>query len=328
MPGFNRIWKGLLMAGGIVLGVGLLILLIAAMNSKSAKPCSDIVISFKNQAGPLYTGKTAIAKMLNEKGLSVWKGKPIKSFDLKSLEEKLEKDPWIRNAELFFDNQRVLRVNIEENEPVARVFTVKGHSFYIDSNLLRLPLNERYTPRLPVFTGFPGERYPWKGKDSLMMEQVKDIALYLKEDPFWMAQIDQCDINQQRGFDLVPKIGDHLILLGDGSDIAERFRKLTIFYQQVLAKTGFNTYKEINVQYAGQVVATKRNARYLPGDTAQSRQWMRQWLAAKDSSTLNPKPKKEVIPPSSLQSVPVKPKEPGNTPKAVMPQSLTKKENQ
>jgi cell division protein FtsQ len=311
MPGFNRIRNGLLMAGWIILGVALLTLLIAAMNTKTTKPCTDVVISFKNKGGALYTGKSAISVMLDERGLSVLKGKAIKNFDLKAMEEKLEKDPWIRNAELFFDNKRVLRVNIEENEPIARVFTLKGNTFYVDSNLQRLPLNERHTPRLPVFTGFPTERNTWKGKDSILMDEVKQMALYLNNDPFWMAQIDQCDINAQRNFELIPKIGDHLIFFGDGNNISERFRKLKIFYQQVLAKTGFNTYKEIDVQFEGQVVATKRNSRYVKSDTALARQWKKQWLLmtqqqvlVSNSTTLNPQLKKDVDSPSFKRSVP------------------------
>jgi cell division protein FtsQ len=351
MPGFNRIRNGLLMAGWVILGVALLTLLIAAMNTKTTKPCTDVVISFKNKDGALYTGKAAISMMLDERGLSVLKGKAVKNFDLKAMEEKLEKDPWIKNAELFFDNKRVLRVNIEEREPIARVFTVKGNTFYVDSNLQRLPLNERHTPRLPVFTGFPGERYPWKGKDSVLMSEVKQMALFLDNDPFWMAQIDQCDINAQSNFELLPKIGDHLIIFGDGKNISERFRKLNIFYQQVLAKTGFNTYKEINVQFEGQVVATKRNSRYVKSDTAQARLWMKQWLLmtqqqvlVPNSTTLNPQRKEELdnpslkrsVPdsmktkPSTKNPVPGKPKESGTKgalpaektkPKAVMPQA-------
>jgi cell division protein FtsQ len=129
MPGFTRIWNGLMMAGWIILGVGLLTLLVAAMHTKNAKPCTDVVITFKNRGEALYTGKWAISGMLHEKGIAVLKGKPIKSFNLKSMEDRLEKDPWIHNAELFFDNKRVLRVIIEENQPVARVFTLKGNSF-------------------------------------------------------------------------------------------------------------------------------------------------------------------------------------------------------
>ncbi len=68
MPGFTRIWNGLIMAGWIILGVGLLTLLVAAMIHKNAKPCTDVVITFKNQGDALYTGKWAISGMLDEKG--------------------------------------------------------------------------------------------------------------------------------------------------------------------------------------------------------------------------------------------------------------------
>jgi cell division protein FtsQ len=351
MPGFNRIRNGLLMAGWIILGVSLLTLLIAAMNTKSTKPCTDVVISYKNKEGAVYTSKWQIARILDEKGLSVLKGKSIKNVDLKSMEDKLEKDPWIKNAELFFDNKRVLRVNIEENQPIARLFTLKGNTFYLDSNMKRLPLNERHTPRLPVFTSVPVDRFPWTGKDSVLMTEVKQMALFLNNDPFWMAQIDKCDINAQRSFELIPKVGDHLIIFGDGKNIQERFRKLTIFYQQVLPKTGFNSYSDINIQFEGQVVATKRNSRYVKSDTLLSRQWMRQWIQmtqqpvlVTNSTTLtqqrkegvdNPSLKRSVpdsmkTKPSTKNPVPGKPKETGTKgtvpaektkPKAVMPQA-------
>jgi cell division protein FtsQ len=108
---------------------------------------------------------------------------------------------------------------------------------------------------------------------------------------------------------------------GDGKDIQERFRKLDIFYRQVLAKTGFNTYSDINIQFEGQVVATKRNSRYVKSDTMLSRQWMKMWLSVPD--TMKDKP-------SAKNPVPGKPKETGTKgavpaektkPKAVMPQA-------
>jgi cell division protein FtsQ len=143
------------------------------------------------------------------------------------------------------------------------------------------------------------------------MAEIKEMALFMKQDSFWMAQVDQCDINDQRRFELVPKMGDHLILFGNGKEIPEKFRKLNIFYQQVLAKTGFNTYQDINVEFEGQVVATKRNSRYMHADTAKASLWKKQWLSmtqhqvlSKDSATLTPKSKEELDLRSSKQSVP------------------------
>ncbi len=289
MPGYNRIWRGLLMAGSIALGVGLLILLVAAMNTKSSKPCTDVRITFVHEGKERYTGKDLVLRLMNNKGLAALKGKPVKGIDLKTMEEKLEKHPWIKNAELYFDNKRILQVKIEEHQPIARIFTPKGSSFYIDSNLKRLPLNDRYTPRLPVFTGFPADRPSWKGKDSTLMAGVKTIALYLQQEPFWMAQVDQVDINEDRAFVLLPKVGNHEILFGDAQEPAEKFHRLALFYQQVLAPSGFNAYSLIDVRFAGQVVAVPNKQKYARTDTALLNQWYRQWHATTQQAA-SPKP--------------------------------------
>jgi cell division protein FtsQ len=276
-----------MMAGSIALGVGLLVLLVAAMNSKSTKPCTDVRIRFTPEGGQRYTGKDLVLTIMNSRGIAAFKGKPVKGIDLKSMEERLEQHPWIGNAELYFDNKRVLQVKIEEKVPIARVFTPKGSSFYIDSNLRRLPLNERYTPRLPVFTGFPTDRAGWKGKDSALMAEVKNIALFLKKDSFWMAQVDQVDINDQRQFELWPKVGSHQVLFGNGADAAEKFHKLTLFYQQVLAPAGFNAYIHIDLRFSDQVVAVPQKTKYARTDTVLYKQWYRQWQAMTQQAVLH-----------------------------------------
>src|SRR4030095_10723863 len=75
--------------------------------------------------------------------------------------------------------------------------------------------------------------------------------------PFWMSQVAQVDITPERKFEMIPVVGNHTVKLGDGENIGEKFRRLMIFYQQVLSKTGFERYKLIDVQYKGQVVASR-----------------------------------------------------------------------
>ena len=66
------------------------------------------------------------------------------SLDLAAMEKALQKDQWIKNAEMFFDNNNVLQVKIVEREPIARIFTTSGASFYMDSSLKRLPLSDNF----------------------------------------------------------------------------------------------------------------------------------------------------------------------------------------
>ncbi len=98
---------------------------------------------------------------------------PLHSIDLASMETALKKSQWIKNAELFFDNNNVLEVRITEREPIARIFTTSGSSFYIDSSLARLPLSDKFSPRLPVFTDFP--------TDVIVLSKKIAISLKISE---------------------------------------------------------------------------------------------------------------------------------------------------
>ena len=43
----------------------------------------------------------------------------------------------------------MLKVNVDESEPIARIFTAMGKSFYIDSTGKRLPLSDKISAKLP-----------------------------------------------------------------------------------------------------------------------------------------------------------------------------------
>lgn len=249
----------------VLSGTGLVVLLIAAMSRKNEQICKGAVVQMKGGEGQsLFIDRKDILNLLTANGGRKIKGKSLASIDLKMLEASIEKNVWISNAELFFDKDAFLQVHIQENVPVARLFTVNGSTCYIDSSGNRLPLSDKFSARLPVFTGFPSERTRLSKQDSVVMERVKDIARFLHEHPFWMSQIAQVDITQNRQFELYPLIGNHVIELGDGLDLENRFKRLMIFYQQVMKETGPQAWARLKVQYARQVIGIKQGAENVP----------------------------------------------------------------
>ncbi len=286
--------RGLLLVFWIALSVGGLTLLIGAMETKNAKPCNGYHISIHGAKQGDFVDQKDVLRILNGINGAI-KGKPMKEFDLKKMEDGLELHPWIENAELYFDNNRELQIKVTEKEPIARIFTINGTSFYIDSTLDRMPLNEKFTPRLPVFTSFPSDKKKLRGRDSVLMNEVKDISLFLLQDSFWMAEIDQVDINPAKEFEMVPKVGNHTVVFGNGEDIATKFRKLFIFYNDVLTKRGWNTYSAVNLSYKNQVVATRKDIRAIRADTLLARQWVRQMIKNTKEQALADSARKKAI---------------------------------
>jgi len=239
----------------LCVGGGMFTLLMAAISSRNKDRCSGYEIGIRGASKNLFIDEKDVEELLKKNLGGTIQGRMITGFNLHLLEMKLEKDNWIEDAELYFDNKDLLHIRITEREPIARLFTGSGYSYYIDSSGRSIDLSEKLSARVPVITGFPDQLK--NAKDSQLLNQVRKLGAFIYHDPFWMAQVAQVDINENRKFEMVPVVGNHLVRLGDGDDMAAKFRRLMIFYQQVLSKVGFEKYKLIDVQYRGQVVASR-----------------------------------------------------------------------
>jgi len=253
-----------------VTGGGALALLIAAINMKNTKTCKHYKIEINEKGRPLFIDQKLVLNILTTNGAEKIVGKELVTFDLRKIEDKLKKNPWIKDAQLFFDNNQTLRVNISERVPVARIFTTGGNTFYIDSSCAQLPLAGNISLRLPVFTNFPREKIRMSGPDSALSCQIKNLSIYINNHRFWMSDIEQLNITPDKKFEIVPLIGNHTIEFGDGNDYEKKFHRLFIFYKDVLSQTGFDRYAKVDVQYSGQVIGTKKGGAISKSDSLQA----------------------------------------------------------
>ena len=253
-------------------------LLVAAVDKRKEQVCQGYDISIHGANEQLFLDKNDILELLtNNRSI---KGTPVASLDLREMEAKLRRHDWIRDVELFVDNNNMLRIKVEEREPIARIFTVSGSSFYIDSACYHLPLTDKIAVRLPVFTGFPSEGRKLSKADQALMQEIKAISAYINKDVFWTAQVAQIDITPQRTFEIVPTIGNHIIELGDGANVESKFNRLTVFYKQVLSKAGLSAYARVNVQFDRQVIGKRSEVRLSRYDSLMAVKKIQQLIVA------------------------------------------------
>ncbi len=237
-----------------------IVLLVAAVRSKDIKVCKGVQIDIIDVSNNFFIDKADVLQIIQNFVGGTPEGRAINKFKLGAMENNLEKDVWIKNAELFFDNNEILRVSVYEREPIARIFSTSGKSFYLDSSLKILPLSEKFSARLPVFTGFTHNPDFLSKADSTTLRAVKELSLALQADSFLMAMIEQVDITSQHNYEMIPKIGNQVIVLGNTENIADKLHKLKLFYKAVITKIGWSKYSVINLQYKNQVVAKIRDA--------------------------------------------------------------------
>lgn len=249
--------KVLIAASWLMVCIGIFTLLVAANRKERGRVCSDVVISIKGVGESFYIDKNDIAASLNKAAINNLAGQPLGTIKLAVLEKALEKNAWIRDAELYFDSRNALHVSVTERQPVARVFTTAGNSFYIDTGALRMPLLEGVSVRVPVVTNFPAAKKLNK-KDSALLTDVKLLAQFVTRDEFWNAQVAQIDIVDRKNFEIIPTVGNHMIRIGTAEKAEEKFKRLMVFYQQVLSKTGFDKYSILDAQYEGQIIGVQK----------------------------------------------------------------------
>jgi UDP-N-acetylmuramate--alanine ligase len=251
--------KVLIAAAWLAVGSGLLTLLIAANQKKKEHLCKDVQIIIKGTGENFFIDKGDIITLLKGSEQEKLIGRSISKMNLGKMEQQLERSSWIADAELYIDGKDVLHVTAIERQPIARVFTKAGTTFYIDTAAKRLPILQKVSVRVPVVTNFPYVK-KLSAKDSALLMDVKSLSQFVISNEFWNAQVAQIDIVGERNFEIIPTVGNHIIKLGTAENLEQKFARLMIFYKQVLSKTGFDKYSAINVAYDGQVIGEYKGA--------------------------------------------------------------------
>jgi cell division protein FtsQ len=240
-----------------IAAAGLIVLFVVSWKAKSAKQLTNIQVELVGEsAQALFMDEISIRVILNEQGVEV--GMPIEKINLTQLEQFIEKTEWVKNAEFFINNKLVLEVKIEQRIPIARIFTASGSSFYIDNEGWRLPLKQLTVLNLPVFTGFPTDQSKLSKPDSALLKDVLFFAKTIQKDSFFMAQVAQVNIEPNGTFQMVPTLGDHLVLLGSVDQLEDKLNRLFTFYKKVWVGSGVNAYQFIDCRFDHQVVALKK----------------------------------------------------------------------
>ncbi len=250
-----------------IAGIALIVLFTYAWQDKSHKKCTGVQIELVgDNTSILFMDELEIKALLAEQGVK--QGVPIIELNLVKIEQSLANIKWIKNAEIFIDNKQEVQVRIEQRIPVARIFTATGGSFFIDSTAKQLPLKQLTVMRLPVITGFPSDQEKLSKPDSALLSHVLKLAMLIRKDSFFSAQVAQVNITSSGDLEIIPALGDHLVLIGSIENIEDKLNRLYTFYKKVWIQSGINAYQVLDCRFDHQIVALKKGMQpiyFAPG---------------------------------------------------------------
>lgn len=233
---------------------------------RSSLICTDVEINISEAHE--FIDETEVKDILAKSNLFL-PGFICDSIDLDEIEKNLEKHNQVKSVETFLTVDGKLVINIAQRKPVLRVFNVDGDSFYIDEDGKLIPTSSKYTPRVLVATGrIKGSNKEYKSciPNSvssgdfavLQLFQIYQFAERINNDPFMFAMVDQIFVNNEFQIELVPRVSDWTIVIGDTEDTEGKFAKLKSFLKVVPYPDGWDMYKTINLSFKDQIVCTKK----------------------------------------------------------------------
>lgn len=262
-------WKRLWFISGWIVCISTLFVTLGFVGKeKSSIRCKSIAINISDENGNEFITDNDVRDLLNSSGKQPV-GKRMNDINIGLLEKLVNSNPFVANAEVFSTIDGEVNIDIRQRVPVIRIINKNDEHFYIDDQGEFMPVSQNYTAPVIVANGFISDGYTeWRvpqmnveNNDATqtkpIIAQVYDLAQFITNNQFWNAQLEQIYVNEQSEIELIPRVGNHRIIFGDGSQLNEKFNKLMIFYKQGLNKTGWNNYNIINLKYNNQVVCTK-----------------------------------------------------------------------
>lgn len=236
--------------------LGLFILIAFSERKQSGVVCKSIVVDMQNTHENHFLDEADILKIIESSGQTII-GKNIEEINLRALEGKLEQDKHISSAEMYGDVKGNLTVNVTLRRPVARLIRTDGPDAYVAEDGTVMETSEKYAARIILISGDIVKKLINSGDLNKTEEglQIMEMIEYINKDKFWKAQVAQLDFNKTGKVFIYPQVTGQVVEFGLPEDVELKFKKLMIFYKEILPQMGWTKYDRVNVEFEGQVIA-------------------------------------------------------------------------
>ena len=195
-----------------------------------------------------------IHQMLQHEFPELQVGESLQKISIYDLEKKVESHPFVRDAEVYADLKGKIMVKIAQHVPMARIVRPLASDGYISTEGKVLPLSPNFTPRVITIEGRGADHILEKGELGPEHAGFLGLLTYVTESDFWSAQINSVDLLSNGEIRLHQQVGKQIIEFGKPEDIDRKFQKISLFYEEIVPKKGWNAYNRVNVKFKDQII--------------------------------------------------------------------------
>lgn len=210
--------------------------------------CKDVTLTIEDSAKAGFIHAEQIRNMLKHGGLYPC-GKYMTYVNTAQLERRLKQMALIEDVVCYKTIRGTVCIQVTQRLPVMRIMSNNGDDYYLDAKGRIMPPTKNPAD-LVIATGDISREFA--------RTYLTRIGSYLQATPFWNSQIEQINVTPERTLELVPRVGNNLIYLGEPVNTMEKLNRLNIFYEKVINVVGWDKYSKINLEYPNQIICTKK----------------------------------------------------------------------
>ena len=178
-------------------------------------------------------------------------GVSMDQIDTRKIEETMLKNPLVETAQCYKTLTGHVHIQLSQRLPVIRVKADNGDDYYVDTYGHIMP-NTQYVSDLVVATGHITKPYAQK--------ELRRVGNFLVSHKLWFCQTEQINVLPDGTIEMVPRVGDHIVYLGQPVGLRRKFDRLEKFYKYGLSKAGWNKYSYVSVEFDNQIICKKRKS--------------------------------------------------------------------
>ena len=255
--------KRLFVASDILIAIYLLLAFVSFDKKGDPKAlCSKVNIDIADNAAGGFLDAKVIKERLQKTGFYPI-GRQLKDVDTRGIEEMLRRSPFVKTAECYKTEGGYVYISVTQRMPVIRIKADNGDDYYVDDHDCIMPRSS-YTSDLIIASGYINRWYA--------INYISPLGKAIMQNDVWKNLIEQINITPNLGVELVPRIGDHIVYIGQLPEITDKSKhdkdiaqfvdkkmtRLEKFYKYGLSQVGWNKYSYVNIEFDNQIICKRK----------------------------------------------------------------------
>ena len=217
---------------------------------------ADISVEIENRTVNFFIDEEDVMSLVMMGERDSILGDKFGRVDLKEIEDRIESHSFVKDAQVFRDLRGHLVVRAHQSRPVARLIADNGRQAYISEEGKLLPVSSKYTSRVVVLTGgylSKVTQLKTVAQDEYAMK-LFELIDYINNHRFWQMQIGEVNVARNGDVTMYPQVGRQKLEFGKAEELDKKFKKLKIFFKEIMPTKGWNAYSRVNVAFGDQII--------------------------------------------------------------------------